>query len=208
MVNMLRRIVVAVAFVAAFGLSASAQFSFGLKAGVAVSDLKFSEDVLEADNRAGFTGGVMAEFMIPMTNIGLDASLMYVRRNSEFGVEYSNGEKVEGHRDYIEVPVNLKWKIGVPVIASIVKPYVFTGPSFAFLTSKKDIENVWKNKSVDVSWNVGFGVELMSKLQVGASYGFGITKAVEIATSDGAGVQGVNIDGKNRYWTITAAYLF
>lgn len=205
MKKMIRRIVVVVAFVAAFAVSASAQFSFGLKAGVAVSDLKFSEDVLDASNRAGFTGGVMAEFMIPMTNIGLDASLMYVRRNNEFGFENSNGEKTEGHRDYIEIPVNLKWKIGVPVVGSVVKPYVFTGPSFAFLTSKKDIENVWKNKSVDVSWNVGFGVELLSKLQVGASYGFGITKAVELATDD---VNGVNIDGKNRYWTITAAYLF
>lgn len=199
MKKMIRRIVVVVAFVAAFAVSASAQFSFGLKAGVAVSDLKFSEDVLDANNRAGFTGGVMAEFMIPMTNIGLDASLMYVRRNNEF--KDSNGVKTEDHRDYFEVPINLKWKIGVPVVGSVVKPFVFTGPSFSFLASKKDIENAYKNKSVNVSWNVGFGVELLSKLQVGASYGFGITKAVESATDE-------NIDGKNRYWTITAAYLF
>lgn len=201
MKKMIRRFVVVVAFVAAFAVSASAQFSFGLKAGVAVSDLKFSEDVLDANNRAGFTGGVMAEFMIPMTNIGLDASLMYVRHNNEF-VAGDDSENV--HRDYFEVPINLKWKIGLPVVGSIVSPYVFTGPSFAFLTSKKDIEEAYKNKSVDVSWNVGFGVQLVKKLQIGASYGFGITKAVELATD----VEGVKIDGKNRYWTITAAYLF
>lgn len=201
MKKMIRRFVVVVAFVAAFAVSASAQFSFGLKAGVAVSDLKFSEDVLDANNRAGFTGGVMAELMIPMTNIGLDASLMYVRRNNEF-VAGDDSENV--HRDYFEVPINLKWKIGLPVVGSIVSPYVFTGPSFAFLTSKKDIEEAYKNKSVDVSWNVGFGVQLVKKLQIGASYGFGITKAVELATD----VEGVKIDGKNRYWTITAAYLF
>lgn len=203
MVKMIRRMVVAVALMAAFAVPASAQFSFGVKAGVAVSDMKFNKDVLDADNRAGFTGGVMAEVMIPMTNIGVDASLMYVRRNTEFMDKLGDSEK--SHRDYIEIPVNLKWKIGLPIVGSIVSPYIFTGPSFAFLTSKKDIEDAYKNKTFDVSWNVGLGVQLMKKIQVGASYGFGLTKAVEMVTDD---VNAAGIEGKNRYWTITAAYLF
>ena len=45
----------------------------------------------------------------------------------------------------------------------------------------------------------------MKKIQVGASYGFGLTKAVEMVTDD---VNAAGIEGKNRYWTITAAYLF
>lgn len=195
--------VVAVALMAAFAVPASAQFSFGVKAGVAVSDMKFNKDVLDADNRAGFTGGVMAEVMIPMTNIGVDASLMYVRRNTEFMDKLGDSEK--SHRDYIEIPINLKWKIGLPIVGSIVSPYIFTGPSFAFLTSKKNIEDAYKNKTFDVSWNVGLGVQLMKKIQVGASYGFGLTKAVEMVTDD---VNAAGIEGKNRYWTITAAYLF
>ncbi len=203
MVKMIRRMVVAVALMAAFAVPASAQFSFGVKAGVAVSDMKFNKDVLDADNRAGFTGGVMAEVMIPMTNIGVDASLMYVRRNTEFMDKLGDSEK--SHRDYIEIPINLKWKIGLPIVGSIVSPYIFTGPSFAFLTSKKNIEDAYKNKTFDVSWNVGLGVQLMKKIQVGASYGFGLTKAVEMVTDD---VNAAGIEGKNRYWTITAAYLF
>lgn len=203
MVKMIRRMVVAVALMAAFAVPVSAQFSFGVKAGVAVSDMKFNKDVLDADNRAGFTGGVMAEVMIPMTNIGVDASLMYVRRNTEFMDKLGDSEK--SHRDYIEIPVNLKWKIGLPIVGSIVSPYIFTGPSFAFLTSKKNIEDAYKNKTFDVSWNVGLGVQLMKKIQVGASYGFGLTKAVEMVTDD---VNAAGIEGKNRYWTITAAYLF
>lgn len=202
---MIRRIVVAVALVAAFAVPASAQISFGVKAGVAISDLKFNKDVFDASNRAGFTGGVMAEVMIPMTNIGVDASLMYVRRNTEFMANVlGKTESAKSHRDYLEIPINLKWKIGLPIVGSIVSPYIFTGPSFAFLTSKKEIENVYKNKTFDVSWNVGFGVQLVKKLQIGASYGFGLTKAVEMATD----VNGAGIDGKNRYWTVTAAYLF
>lgn len=200
---MIRRIVVAVALVVAFAIPASAQFSFGVKAGVAISDMKFNKDVLDASNRAGFTGGIMAEVMIPLTNIGVDASLMYVRRNTEFMVN-ELGLSEKSHRDYLEIPINLKWKIGLPIVGSIVSPYIFTGPSFAFLTSKKDIENAYKNKTFDLSWNVGFGVQLIKKLQIGASYGFGLTKAMEMTTD----VKGADIDGKNRYWTVTAAYLF
>lgn len=205
MLKMIRRAVFAVALMAAFAVPASAQFSFGVKAGVAVSDMKFNKDVFDASNRAGFTGGIMAEVMIPMTNVGVDASLMYVRRNTEFMVDVlGETESAKSHRDYIEIPVNFKWKIGLPVVGSIVSPYIFTGPSFAFLTSKKEIEDAYKNKTFDVSWNIGVGVQLIKKLQIGASYGFGLTKAVEMATD----VNGAGIEGKNRYWTITAAYLF
>ena len=55
-----------------------------------------------------------------------------------------------------------------------------------------------------MAWNFGFGVQLLGHLQVGASYGIGMTKAFE---KIGA-VEGVDIQGKNRYWTVTAAYLF
>jgi hypothetical protein len=83
---------------------------------------------------------------------------------------------------------------------------VFTGPDFAFLTSKTAINEAWKNKSVNVSWNVGLGVQLFSHLQVGASYGFGITKAAEKIAN--VGDSNVQIEGKNNYWTVTAAWLF
>ena len=56
-----------------------------------------------------------------------------------------------------------------------------------------------------MAWNFGFGVELFSKVQVAASYGLGLTKSLEAV---GVMDNGVDIDGKNRYWTVTAAYLF
>lgn len=74
----------AAAMIAAFALPASAQFHFGVKLGTEVTSLKFNKDVFDSSNRAGFTGGVMAEVMIPMTNVGFDASVMYVHRTSEY----------------------------------------------------------------------------------------------------------------------------
>lgn len=203
-----KRVFMAMAAMLAVSVAASAQFSIGPRVGINVNSMRFDSDVFDSDNRAGFTGGLQVEFMVPVVNLGFDASVMYVHRvsnahidgYSDIAIEEDNFKK----KDYIEIPVNLKWKIGVPVVGNIVTPYIFTGPSFAFLTSRKAINEAYKNKALDVAWNFGFGVQLLSKLQLGASYGLGLTKVVE-KVSD---VQGVDIDGKNRYWTITAAWMF
>ncbi len=202
----IKRIFVAMMLVLAVGVAANSQVRFGVKAGVAVNDLKFDKDVLSASNRAGFTGGLMLEFNVPVINLGFDASVMYVRRTSEVGGNLNDVEKTGNlNRDYIEVPINVKYKFGLPVVGKVVTPYIFTGPSFAFLTSKEAIGEAYKNKKFDVAWNFGLGVQLLNKVQIGASYGLGLTKTLETL---GADVNAAGIEGKNRYWTITAAYLF
>lgn len=193
----LKRVLVAIVMVVMTASAASAQFRIGPRLGVEVNSLKFNKDVFESGNRAGFTGGLMAEINIPIVNLAFDASVMYVHRVNEIGEKKSNS-------DYIEVPVNFKWKIGLPVVGKIVTPYIFTGPSFAFLTSKRAISEAFSNKKTDIAWNFGVGLQLFTHLQVGASYGLGMTKAVETLSS----YQGEKIDGKNKYWTITAAWLF
>lgn len=195
-------LIAVVAISIASAVPAAAQFKFGLKAGVAVNSLKFSNDAVSetfsADNRAGFTGGAMVEFTVPIIGLGFDASAMYVHRS------VSTASESSFNRDYIDIPVNLKWKIKLPVVEKVIKPYLTTGPAFAFLVSKKDATEFFENKKCDVSWNFGVGIELLSHVQVGASYGIGLTKALETVGA----YEGAAIDGKNKYWTITAAYLF
>ncbi|MBR6640404.1 MAG: porin family protein [Muribaculaceae bacterium] len=196
----LKRIIIAMALIMAFGVSANAQIKFGVKAGVVVNDIKFDKDIYATDNRAGFTGGLMMEVNIPIVGLGVDASVMYVRRSAKItNTEMAIMETTTINNDYIEVPINLKYKFGLPGIGRIVTPYLFTGPSFSFLTSKKAIDDAINNKKFDLSWNFGAGVQILNKVQVGASYGLGLTKASESVTG---------IDAKNRCWTITAAYLF
>lgn len=196
----LKRIIIAMALIMAFGVSANAQIKFGVKAGVVVNDIKFDKDIYATDNRAGFTGGLMMEVNIPIVGLGVDASVMYVRRSAKItNTEMTIMETTTINNDYIEVPINLKYKFGLPGIGRIVTPYLFTGPSFSFLTSKKAIDDAINNKKFDLSWNFGAGVQILNKVQVGASYGLGLTKASESVTG---------IDAKNRCWTITAAYLF
>lgn len=196
----IKTILLAVVMLAGMSVPAAAQFRFGIRAGMAINDLHLSKEALtDSKNRAGFTGGVMAEFTVPVIGVGLDASVMYMRRVGEW-----EKTEVSNSRDYIAVPINLKWKIGLPVVSHIITPFLTTGPEFDFLCSKEVVNNM-KNKKCDVSWNFGLGVELIKHIQVAASYGFGITNAMEFV---GTGVDAANVRGKDRFWTVTAAYLF
>lgn len=213
----LKRFFVALAAVVAVGATAWAQFAWGPRVGVEVNKLHFNKnignDIKNSDNRAGITAGLQIEFTVPIVNLGFDASVMYVHRSKidapiadqgNTTVDAAGATKKIGG-DYIEVPVNFKYKLGLPVVGKIITPYVFTGPSFAFLTSKQAISDAIQNKKVDIAWNFGLGIQLIQHLQIGASYGVGLTKTVE-KVSGWTGTE--PIDGKNNYWTVTAAWLF
>ena len=191
----------AIILLLAIVLPAQAQFKFGPRLGVAVNSLHFNESIADKDNLAGFTGGLQLEFTVPLIGIGGDISALYVHRSTS----WMEDKKITSNSDYIDIPLNLKYKLNIIGIGKIVKPYVFTGPSFSFLCSKKIINDL-KKKSCDIAWNFGFGLELIDHLQLGASYGLGLTSALEFIGTGPANAP--HIEGKNRYWTITAAWLF
>lgn len=186
--------------------SAGGPLRFGVKAGVNVNEMKFNESAFDASNRSGFTGGVTLQFVAPILNIGVDASVMYThRQNRIYFTEDGETEGITSNSDYIEIPVNFRWNISVPLISKVVTPYLFTGPDFSFLMSNKNVKNAWNNRTFDLGWNFGLGLRFVDHLEIGASYGLGITNS---ASADNA-LYGKNLaDGKNRYWTITAAWLF
>lgn len=180
--------------------NADAQFRWGLKAGMTINSLHFDKSSFDDSNRTGWTAGVTTEFTIPVIGLGFDLSALYVRRNAKF----ADGEELySANRSYIEIPLNIKYKLSIPAVSSIIKPYVATGPSVSVLTSRKTVSNLYHNRGLDWAWNFGFGVELFKHLQVGANYGLGINKAMRAIGTDAQG-----FEAKNRSWTIAAAYYF
>ena len=179
--------------------AAQAQFRFGLKGGLVVSRLSFDNKVLSADNRAGFAAGLQFDLSLPVTGLAIDASVLYSHRNDSF-----SHEEVTYRRDYIEIPLHLRYGLSIIGLNRVLVPYAFTGPNFAFLCAEsKDI--TWDNRSVFTSWDVGLGVELFRRLQLQASYGIGITDAFKKV---GLEQDGTLIKGKDQCWTVTAAFLF
>ena len=190
--------------------SALSPFRFGVKAGVNINEMKFNEDAFSSKNRSGFTGGVMVQFVAPVINIGFDASLLYTHRTAR---DYSVAENqatgdfsaVNVGSDYIEIPVNFRYNLGLPIVGKFVTPFLTTGPDFSFLLSNQNVKDAWNNKKFDMAWNFGFGVKIVNKVELAASYGLGLKDS---ASGDSA-LYGANpVDGKNRFWTVTAAWLF
>lgn len=172
---------------------ANAQFKFGVKAGLNVNHLSANLGTFDQNNRAGWTAGVMTEFQVPIVGLCLDASVMYARMNSE---------KELDNKNFINIPINVKYKFQLPVVSSFFAPYLFTGPSFDFKLDKNTM-NAMKTKTFQAVWNVGVGLEFVRHLQIGASYGFGMNNILDKVYS---GANTVKLH--NNYWTITAAYLF
>lgn len=180
-------------------MPAAAQVRLGLKAGLTVNSLHLNNDLFDSDNQTGFTGGAVVDVKVPLLGLGFDLSAMYVRRNAKF---MSENHIADYARDYIAIPLNLKWNFNLPVVGNLAVPYLATGPELSFLTSRRHAEG-WSNKSCDWAWNFGVGVMLLNHLQIQASYGLGMTKAAKCLYDETQ-----RIDGKNRYWTVTAGYFF
>lgn len=206
----LRRIVlIIVALMVCAGTANAKIASFGIKAGLNVNKLHFSKafakDLIDNNNSTGWEAGVMAEFNVPIIGIGADISLMYARMNNAT-LAVSDDYEFDGAtvgKNFIMIPINLKYKLNLPVISNYIVPFVFTGPDFAFQLNKHTWNNI-KSRTCQVAWNVGLGVEFVKHLQIAASYGFGINK---IANTFGMTNQ-PDFSIKNNYWTVTAAWLF
>lgn len=178
---------------------ANAQLRFGVKGGVNIAKVKFKKDVIDSENVTGFHIGPTIE-MGGAAGLGLDAAVLYSQKGFEYADEsYKN--------DYIEVPVNLKYKFGM---VPFVKPYVAAGPYFSFRVAGDKFWDIpgkvrgqLKSKSFDTGLNLGIGAEVLNTLQIGLTYSWGFTdnyKLDEVAAD--------NSSGKNRMWSISAAVFF
>ena len=187
----------AVAFLAV-AIPAQAQLRFGVKGGLNITSVHFDSDLLKSDNVTGFHIGPMIEATMPLLGFGFDAALLYSQKGMESS---SSGVKTTMKTSYIDVPVNLKWKFGLP----IVKAYLAAGPYASFRVGGDKIWNVLSDqletKSFGAGLNFGAGVEVFNHLQVGFNYELGLTDNFSAEKLDLS-------SNKNRGWTRSAAILF
>ncbi len=201
----MRKIFTLVVLVAAtlVAIPAQAQFKFGLKGGLNITDMSLSSDELfETSNRAGFFIGPTVKFTLPIVGLGIDASALYDQREAKV-----KGTDKKLKQQAINIPINLRYDIGLGSLAAI---YLAAGPQFGFNIGDKHqtlIEDVadWKLNTSNFSVNVGAGVMLLSHLQVGANYNIVCGKTGEVTVFDG--VKEV-VRGRSNTWQISLAYYF
>ena len=180
----------------ALAIPAQAQIKFGVKAGLNVSKLHLSENIVSKDNRAGFFVGPTAEFTLPLLGLGIDGSVLY----NQFGVD---SEKGTSTKKSIEIPINLRWTVG---FSSLVGAYVAVGPQFGFNVGDRWFDEVCEFKKNTTSFNVGAGLKLLGHLQVGANYNFALKDNGKIHSGDIEDL--ATIGFKQNTWQVSVAYLF
>lgn len=180
-------------------LTAMGQVRVGLRTGLTVNELRLDRDLVGSSNRAGYTAGMVLDLNIPVVGLGIEASAMYTHRNNRL-----SSEEHTYKRHYIDIPVYARFRLSLPGVERFFAPYAFTGPSFSILFDDDSPAGI-NNSRTYTSWDVGGGADLFSHLRLSLSYGIGITRAMEIIDHEYTGSQ---VDGKDRHWTLSAAWLF
>jgi hypothetical protein len=160
----------------------------GVKGGLNLGNASFSPPPdfpteYSKSNRSGILAGGFAEFGIA-EGLFITGEVLYAQMGVKLSVPASvlAGVPVGGSvdltvkGDYVHVPISLKYKFPIP--ESIVRPYIFVGPSVSFNVSSKvlteytgqiaqyvsptSIEEDIKDstKSVDIAAHAGAGVEI------------------------------------------------
>lgn len=222
--KMLKKISLLIVVVLVAAGSANAKIiRWGLKAGMNVNKIHFNksaaDDLSKPENSTGWEIGGMAEINVPLVGLCFDASVMYARMNNNANGVYDNGladnpdvpgkntipyDGKEFGQNFIQIPINIKYRFSLPVAGNFIAPYVFTGPEFAFKLDKDVANAMFKSHTCQVAWNVGLGLQFVNHLQIGASYAFGMNNVANKVM----GVNAQQIKAKNNYWTVTAAWLF
>ena len=187
--------------------TAQAQIKFGLKGGLNVTNMSFSQDVVDKSNRTGFFIGPMVKVTIPLAGLGVDAGLIYDQREAEASDE---GDKLSVKQRSINIPINLRYNFG---FSSLVGAYVAAGPQFGIAVGDKsfqwDDEVSYDVSNTNFSINVGAGITLLSHLEVGFTYNIACGKTGEVNVWNATSSAWNQVTkGRANAWQVSAAYWF
>lgn len=205
----MKRIITLVVLAVAMTMTAQAQgIKFGVKGGLNITKMSFSEDVFKSDNKVGFFVGPALKISLP-AGFGVDVAALYDERSADVTGGYkaedsklvvnTDGETIK--QKSIQVPVNLRYNIGFSSLAGL---YLALGPQFGFPVADKVFDTdfgEYRLKDANLSINFGAGVYVLGHLEIGFTYNLAAGKSGEFKNWD-------DVDTHNHAWQISAAYYF
>ncbi len=199
-------------------IPATAQFDFGIKAGLNFTEKPTNISGIK-DGHTGWYAGPMVKFIFPVVGLGVEANALYSKSGTSIDNETFN-------KNSIEIPVYLRYELSIPAVKKIIEPFIAVGPQWGFAIGEKEfgkkIENVknindlteigryFKFNESCFSLNVGLGFILMNHLQIHANYNIALGETCEYF-----GVKNIDIGDKIEYiksqtniWQLSVAYIF
>ena len=215
-------------------LSASANAQLGIRAGVNMANelQSFNNEAIskafQSSNLTGYKIGLVYEYNPKSTGFGFEAGALFTQAGGTFKMDSSNvvNSLIKGYHEinYLEVPLNLRYRIGIAGIigiygtAGIYGGYIFSGKT----TFENEISSLAHSDSfntfmdrIDYGYSYGAGVEILKKLQVGVNWNKGLQKKDtnkslldKITTENGNTVPNLEAKTSLNSFTVSLTYLF
>lgn len=168
----MKKIILCIVAVFAFGYANAQKTQFGVKAGVNFATLAGDSD--GASSIVGFNVGGFAEIKIS-EKFSIQPELLYSTQGAEID---SDGETVDFNLSYLNIPIMAKYYVAPKFSLEL-------GPQIGFLTSAKgeamgvsvDIEDFFK--STDFGLNFGAGYDFTDKFSASVRYNLGLSNIAE-----------------------------
>lgn len=188
-----------------------AQVKLGVKAGMNFTNLKLSDEMYDANNKAGYFFGPMVKVTVPLIGLSFDAAALYDKKEADLkyaddvvGGDLSRRERIK--QQYIDIPVNVRYGIGLGSLANV---FVFAGPQWGINVGDKnfkwDSTSSYSLKKATFSVNIGAGVTILKHLQGSVNYNIECNKSGEMEYES-------NINkkwkGRNNTWQVAIGYWF
>ncbi len=189
---------------------ADAQVKFGVKGGLNVTDMHLSSEVFDKSNQAGWYIGPTVKVSLLVTGLGVDIAALYDYRSAK--VTDPSNEDIKIKQQSINVPVNLRYGIGLGSLASII---FHAGPQIGFNVGDKnfkwtDTSNYALKKS-NFSVNVGLGVSVAKHFEITGNYNIACGKTADatvLKTVQNVAGTSVKSKSRNSSWQVGLAYYF
>ncbi|EGJ70616.1 hypothetical protein Bcop_0398 [Bacteroides coprosuis DSM 18011] len=193
-----------------FSFTAHSQIKFGIKGGLNVTKVSFSNlpSNFDSNNRVGFFAGPTLDVKLPLVGLGVDGAFLFSKRDAK--VEY-NGKNETFSETGFDIPINLKYTFGLSSLASF---YLAAGPNFFFNIDKSQkVDDVkFNKKSAQVGINMGGGVTFLTHYRLGINYNIPLNKSADgVTISDAKETLEENFKDasyKSKNWQISFTYLF
>jgi opacity protein-like surface antigen len=158
---------------AASAAQTASTVTFGVKAGVNSSNIKFSDSAdQETKSLVGAVGGLFLGKQIN-DNVGVQIEGLFSQKGAK---DATSGSDAKFRLTYIDVPVLLRFD---PTTTNETRFHVFTGPQLSFKTKAEGTEDGQtfdldsEIESTDFGWVLGAGVE-RSRFSLDVRYALGL----------------------------------
>ena len=184
----------------------------GIKAGVnianeinsySVSDIKAG---FNTSNLTGYQIGLVYQLMPKKSGFGFEAGALLSQKGSTY-----NDSTSQGYRElnYLEVPLNLRYHVLISAMGIYGFGGIYGGYSLSGKTVNETTNNIQNEtysgfmEHVDYGYNFGAGVELLKKIQFGATLSQGIKNTSKTVI----GLPTAK-NSTNRVYSVNLVYIF